>query len=442
LGCKLNQNEMETLARELVSKGHTVVPEPESADAIVLNTCTVTQVAARKSRQLARRLHRANQKAEIVLTGCFTEMSPDEAANLPGVRRVIGNRSKEQLPELLGPDAEASATMDDGLEDGIPHLRTRALVKIQDGCDNHCTYCIVRIARGSQRSRRQQDIIEEINTRLEAGYQEVVLTGVHIGAYGRDQGQMGQTDLWSLVESILHQTDLPRLRLSSIEPWDISIENLALWQDQRLCRHLHLPLQSGSDSVLSRMGRRYTVGEFARFVEVARQSIPDTAITTDLIAGFPGETEQEFQETMDFVETAQFSRIHVFPFSSRAGTLAAHFPNQIDPQTKQERAQRLAEIGRHSETTFRSRFVGRTLEVLWETQKGQDWQGLTDNYVRVSTHSSAPLHNRITPVHILGLVPGGLRGHLTGPFDTTAENPDQHQDRPLDSERRTERKIP
>ena len=413
LGCKLNQNEIETLARELATAGHQIVPDPSEADTIILNTCTVTQVAARKSCQLARRLYRTNNDAPIVLTGCFAEISPEKAAGLPGVRQVVGNQDKSRLLELSGISTPDAAPEDPLSKKDIPLLRTRASVKIQDGCDNECTYCIVRTARGPQHSREKDDIVSEVQARLETDYKEIVLTGVHIGAYGQDQGQTAQTNLWDLVDEILHKTTVPRLRLSSIEPWDISVRNLTLWQDSRLCRHLHLPLQSGCDPILSRMRRRYTVREFAHLVETARRIVPEIAITTDVMVGFPGETEEEFRETLRFVETMQFSKVHVFPYSNRPRTEAAQFPNQIDPQAKRDRSQRLTAVAHHGEIAFWSQFIDQSVEVLWETQKDSlEWSGLTDHYVRVSTRASADLHNKITTVHITGLTAQGLRGQI------------------------------
>ena len=416
LGCKLNQNEIETLARDLAASGCQVVSDIAQADLIVLNTCTVTQVAARKSCQLARHLHRANSRARLVLTGCFAEMSAAEAAALPGVRLVVGNQDKQRLPDLIrditGPPATAGQADLPGRKD-IPLLRTRASVKIQDGCDNECAYCVVRLARGPQRSRPAEDILAEIRDRLRAGYQEIVLTGVHIGAYGADQGAARQADLWGLVRAILGRTDVPRLRLSSIEPWDISAVDLAVWADPRLCRHLHLPLQSGSDAVLARMRRRYTTGQFARVVDAARQAVEDMAITTDLIAGFPGETDAEFRQTVDFVERVQFARAHVFPYSARPGTLAAEMPGQVPPQVKQERSRILAEVARRGQFAFWGRFSGGTVQVLWETRNGRgEWSGLTDHYVRVWASTPRDIANTLTPVRISGVTPRGLEGHI------------------------------
>jgi threonylcarbamoyladenosine tRNA methylthiotransferase MtaB len=418
LGCKLNQSEIETLARELAAHGHQVATEPSTADAIVLNTCAVTQVAVRKSAQLARRLYRESHGARLILTGCFAELSPEEAGALPGLERVVGNRDKERLLEILQASLPAVPIVrpTPALVEAVA-LRTRASVKIQDGCDNECTYCIVRYARGPQRSRPLEQITAEIRARLASGYQEIVLTGVHIGSYGRDRGQVAaNTDLWGLVREILHETQLPRLRLSSIEPWDITVENLRVWTEPRLCRHLHLPLQSGCDDILAHMKRRYTAGDFAQLVEAARQVAPEMAITTDVIVGFPGETDAQFQATLRFVEAMQFARVHIFPYSSRPGTPAAGWPDQVPADVKRARSQALQEVARTQAAAFRGRFVGQTMEVLWETRGATgEWSGLTDNYVRVFAPYADDLHNKIVPVYIMEVASLALRGEVVPP---------------------------
>lgn len=419
LGCKLNQAEMDDLIGRLAAAGHQIVASAVEADLCVLNTCAVTHVAAQKSRQALRRLNRENPDARLVVTGCYAELARGELEGFPGVETVAGNRAKEQLAAILG-----------GLASGEPcapefrrysfrssQTHTRALLKIQDGCDNSCTYCIVRVARGPQRSRTVDEVLEDVRGRLDAGYQEIVLTGVHIGAYGRDrQGGHGGTDLWGLVRRILAETPVPRLRLSSIEPWDLPEQALELWQDRRLCRHLHLPLQSGCEATLHRMARRYTAAEFAALVAAARQAIPDLAVTTDVMVGFPGETEQEFAESLSFVETMELARTHVFPFSPRPGTPAAAMAGQVPPGVREERARAMRSVGAAGEKAFRQQFLGRTLQVLWETARpgpdGRVWSGLTDNYLRVHTTSEADLHNKLTQTRLVALVEGGLRGEL------------------------------
>ena len=319
VGCKLNQSEVESWARHLAAFGCEVVADPAAADLCVVNTCTVTHVAARKSRQLVRRCHRANPQAQIVVTGCYAEMSPAEASSLPGVILVLGTAGKEHLVETVAERLGLQRVQEPRDVSPIPSRHTRAWVKIQDGCDNACTYCIVHIARGRQRSRPLPEVLTEILARQAEGYQEMVLTGVHIGAYGREHG----TTLAALIETILAQTQFRRLRLTSIEPWDVTGDLLALWENPRLCRHLHLPLQSGCDATLQRMNRRYTAAHYRDLVRRAREAIPDLAVTTDVIVGFPGEDEGEFAATAAFVTAMEFARIHVFPFSARPGTVAA-----------------------------------------------------------------------------------------------------------------------
>jgi threonylcarbamoyladenosine tRNA methylthiotransferase MtaB len=426
LGCKLNQSELESLACQFVQAGHTVVDTVVEADLYVLNTCVVTHTAASKSRQAIRRLQRANSDARLVVTGCYAQMWPQEIRDLGRVDLIVGNEDKEQLVERvekgLGIKGQSSGHAWVSSPDSripMPQARTRAFVKIQDGCDNHCTYCIVRVARGKQCSRPRRDVLAEVEARVAAGYQEVVLTGVHIGAYGRDSGRQGDESLWALVEAILMHTNVPRLRLSSIEPWDLDVACLRLWEDSRLCRHLHLPLQSGCDATLQRMGRSYTAGQFAALVEVARKAISDVAITTDVIVGFPGESEAEFNESLYFVEAMGFARTHVFRYSARPGTPAATMPGQVPPLVKKARSRAMMEVGRRSAGAFRRAFLGHTLEVLWERQtKGSKlgqkalWSGLTDNYLRVRTPEGKNLCNTITRTKLVALAGGGMWGRV------------------------------
>jgi threonylcarbamoyladenosine tRNA methylthiotransferase MtaB len=411
LGCKLNQSEMDALATQLTSAGHHLVPAPAGADLCVLNTCAVTHVAAQKSRQALRRLHRETPDARLLVTGCYAELAPADLRDLPGVEQVIGNQDKEKLGDLI---AHQPATA--GASGSVLRRRTRALVKIQDGCDNACAYCIIHVARGPQRSRPPDEVLHDVKSRLAGGYQEVVLTGVHIGAYGHDGGRREpDLDLWHLVSRILAETGVPRLRLSSIEPWDLSKQAFHLWQDPRLCRHLHLPLQSGSDAILQRMARQYTTTEFSALVEAAR-AIPGLAVTTDVIVGFPGESEGEFAESLSTVEALQFARVHVFPFSSRPGTPAAQMGGQVPPQVKAERSRAMRAVAAAGHRAFRQQFVGQTMDVLWESSRPGDdgvlWSGLTDNYLRVHAASADDVANTLTPTRLVALTGGGLRGEI------------------------------
>lgn len=337
VGCKLNQAEIAAWARQLTAMGYEIVNTPTDAELCIVNTCAVTHVAARKSRNLVRRCARARPHSQTIVAGCYAQVNPAEAAGLEGVGLVVGCTDKDALVQTaiarLGLQPPKQLTQ----AQPPPSRRTRALVKIQDGCDNACTYCIVRVARGSQRSMPTASILEEVMARESEGYQEIVLTGVHIGAFGRERGE----SLAELVSEILSCTHLPRLRLSSIEPWDLSTELVDLWKNPRLCRHMHLPLQSGCDATLRRMGRRYTTALYREWLARARCAIPDLAITTDVIVGFPGEDEREFGASLEFVASLGLARVHVFPFSLRPGTPAASMPGQVPPQLKGERAARM-----------------------------------------------------------------------------------------------------
>ncbi len=425
LGCRLNFSENDTLAGRLAAAGHRIVRRPEEAQVIVLNTCAVTAQAARKSRQAARHLHKRNPDARIAVTGCYATLEPQETSRLPGVALVADNQSKEMLHTLLEPWSAEFSDPDDLARiqpHGVPFApltrgeeeggRTRAFVKVQDGCQNRCTFCIVTALRGDSRSRPTADVLAEVQGLVEAGCQEAVLTGVHLGAYGRDLPGNQRTRLKELTAAILTYTDIPRLRLSSLEPWELADGFFALWQrwPGRLCPHLHLPLQAGTDAQLRRMARRCTVDSFRQLVSQARAAIPDLILTTDLIVGFPGETDADFEEGLQFVEEMRFAHGHIFPFSARAGTAAASFDGQTPKALKRERGQRMHQIVARTGQVERQRFVGTTRPVLWEGS-GQPlmdqpdtvlWSGFTDNYLRVMAHAPADrnLSNRITTIRL------------------------------------------
>jgi threonylcarbamoyladenosine tRNA methylthiotransferase MtaB len=286
-------------------------------------------------------------------------------------------------------------------------------VKVQDGCDNACTYCVTRLLRGPARSRPLAEVVAQVRALVAEGCQEAVLTGVNLGSYGRDLGLPG--GLRALIEALLAQTDLPRLRLSSLEPWDVGESFFELWQSPRLCRQLHLPLQSGCDETLRRMGRRITAAAFARLVETARTAIPDLAVTSDVITGFPGEDETAFRASHDFVTALGFARLHVFPYSPRPGTPAACLPDQIAGEVREARARLMRETGAEQARRFRQRFVGRDMAVLWEQRRDDGlWAGLTSNYLRVVTRAESDLHNRLTAVRLLAAENGHLVGEVIG----------------------------
>jgi len=404
-GCRLNQSEIETLARQFRQAGHQIAGSAGEAELCVVNTCAVTNEATRSSRNLIRRLNRSNPNARIIATGCYAELAPQAVGALPGVETVVGNGDKDRLvPLVLGDDQPPAVYDREPLErEALPGAlgRTRAFVKVQDGCDNRCTFCVTTIARGPGRSRPLADVVREVQMLVEAGYQEAVLTGVHLGSYGHDHGQANGLEL--LVRAILAHTDLPRLRLSSLEPWDLSPDFFRLWEDARLCRHLHLPLQSGCDTTLKRMARRTNGASFRALVDAARQQIPDLAVSTDVIVGFPGETEAEFETSLAFIREMEFMKLHVFRYSRRPGTAAARMPGHVSEDVKKARSARLLALSDEGGRRFAERFVGREVSVLWEnvtgaTPDGFVNSGLTDHYVRVELISPDVLTNRITSV--------------------------------------------
>lgn len=413
VGCRLNQSEIEQYARQFRRAGHDLVAGPHEADLMVLNTCAVTAAAAADSRKKVRQARRAGV-GEIVVTGCWSDLETEQAANMRGVRQVVPNRRKDALvADVLG-----IATEDFDLEpvERLPlpgaRRKTRAYIKVQDGCDNRCTFCVTTIARGPGRSRPVPAIRADIRAALAGGAKEVVLTGVHLGSWGQDVAP--RRHLRNLVEELLQMQDIPRLRLSSLEPWDLDANFFDLWQDARLCRHLHLPLQSGSRTTLRRMARNTTPDKFAGLVEAARTRIPGLAVTTDLIAGFPGESEAEFKESLNFVGEMAFADAHVFTYSEREGTAAASMPDPVQHAQRKARAAELRAVVAESAASFRRAFVGESLNVLWEGEEslGTAWKlkGLTDNYLHVEAAAAEPRWNEIDRVQLTGLAPGGLRG--------------------------------
>lgn len=404
LGCKLNQAETESLAHQLAKAGY-LVTGGETADVCILNTCTVTHIADQKARHWLRMARRKNSGALIVAAGCYSERAPQEIEQVGVVDLVVGNRNKDQLLEIIQRQVPVKSGSI-GRQVSGNESRVRTLVKVQDGCNDFCTYCVVPRVRGLEYSLSPEGIIKEIKNRESAGYREVVLTGTKIGSYRYDG-----ISLKDLIENILKETNISRIRLSSLQPFEISPGLLSLWQDRRLCRHLHLALQSGSNGVLKRMRRRYSVLAYRDAVALIRQRIPEVAITTDVMVGFPGETEAEFNDTYRLCQEIGFARIHVFPYSPRPGTPAARMSELVTEKTKKERTERMLELARWSAQRFQEQFLGQTMEVLWEkeiTPNSGIYSGLTDNYLRVFTRSQEPLTNIPLAVPLTGLGKGGM----------------------------------
>ena len=433
LGCKLNQAETEELTRRFLKAGFRVVDYDGIVDVYVINTCTVTHVADRKSRQLIRHARRANPSALVVATGCYVDVAPNEVVQVDQIDLVVANDDKPRIAELVN---EALGNMTDAripeTELHIdPALRTRAFVKIEEGCNKFCTFCIVPVARGRERSVPIEEVVSSVARRVDAGHREIVLTGVHVGTYGKDLKGEPEIDLTDLVRALLERTGVERLRLSSIEPMDFHPGLLAIWENDRVCRHIHLPLQSGSDSVLRRMRRRYDPTSFVRTIERIRAAIPDVAITTDVIVGFPGETDAEFQETYDLAREIGFAGIHVFKYSPRRGTVAAKMPEQVPYQVKKTRGDAMMRLASQSAASFRRGYLGETLDVLFETQAttphGHLWEGLTDNYVRVFAACEDDLTNQVCQTEILGEIDGSLLGRVLQKSDLSDQEKDDSQ---------------
>ncbi len=409
LGCKLNQAETELLAKQFAEAGYRLVSPADEADVYLLNTCTVTHIADRKSRHWFRMAHRRNPAALLVATGCYAQRAPRELAQLDGVDLVSANEQKPYLRQLLeetGRLSRPAAAQGCATDSAQLDCRTRALVKIQDGCNDLCSYCIVPLVRGREQSLPVDRVVAEVRHRVAGGNQEVVLTGVKIGSYNDDG-----VNLKGLLERILAETDVARLRLSSLQPQEISAELIGLWRDRRLCRHFHLSLQSGSGSVLSRMKRRYSISDYRQAVSLIRALLPEAAITTDVIVGFPAETSAEFEESDRFCQQLGFARIHVFSYSPRQGTPASRMPGQVKAGVKKQRSQRMLALAEESAQSFNRRFLGKTMPVLWEQQADGVWSGLTDNYIKVYTNSNDDLTNQLLSVKLLKLFNrGGVWG--------------------------------
>lgn len=444
LGCKVNQADSETISDQMSAAGFAQRDFEEAADIYIVNTCTVTHLGDRSSRQLIAQAHRRHPDALLVVTGCYAELNPQGVSTLPGVGLVIGNTGKDELitsikekisetnqTEItMAAAPEALATPDLTVRRALPVLpmdaqhigsdnslnfevqeeepqpenparltpftenvettelankrlfsRTRVQMKVQDGCDNRCTYCIVPYVRGKSRSRSIESVVEQVQRKTRAGYQEIVLTGIHLGDYHPDEDE--KLDLGDLIATLLRETEMPRIRVSSLEPEDFNLSWLEMWADPRMCRHLHLPMQSGSDAILRRMARRYNTDRYREIITTAKRLVPGIAISTDIITGFPGETDEDFELTYQLAQAMEFAKTHVFRFSPRQGTPAARMRGQIKDIDKKARSQRLLDLNEEHGRLFREQFLGQTIPVLIEQSKRGKWEGLTDNYIRV-----------------------------------------------------------
>lgn len=409
LGCRLNEAELETWAQAFQSQGHSITRKITDAQLVVINSCAVTQDAARKSRQLIRRIHRENPQAKLVVSGCYATLNQSEAQSLLGVDLVVSNKDKANLVEKALTELTFDSMPEMATEPAEIALftrgRQRAFVKVQDGCRYRCTFCIVTVARGEEVSRSISDVVSEINALHAQGINEVILTGVHLGGYGSDNNE----NIVTLIQAILTQTHIPRLRLGSLEPWELNDEFFTLFENPRLMPHLHLPLQSGSDAVLRRMARRCKTEEYAKMIERLRTENPLFNITTDIIVGFPNETEEEWRESVEFIKQCGFGHIHIFTYSPREGTKAATLPNPVSHDIKKQRSEELHVLAEKMKQDFYQQNLGQTFSVLWEGQRDELENGnvrvfgYTPNYLRVSCNISADntIENQITNFTII-----------------------------------------
>src|SRR5258707_5627316 len=477
LGCKVNQADSEAIGEQMASAGFVQRDFSEAADVYIVNTCTVTHLGDRSSRQLISQARR-HPDALLVVTGCYAELNPQAVAALPGVDLVVGNSGKDTLVDVIktqwetnkadSSDAssqpgaidtvnlqrpslpmfpfdsqhigsDALLAIDPGEAEPQPdnssHLapwqaqeavepataraplisRTRVQMKVQDGCDNRCTYCIVPYVRGGSRSRSIASVVEHVRRKVRAGFQEIVLTGIHLGDYHPDDD--AKQDLGDLIATLLRETEIPRIRVSSLEPEDFRLESLELWQDPHLCRHFHLPMQSGSDTILRRMARRYNSERYATIITTAKRLIPGVAISTDIITGFPGENEDDFQQTYQLASKLQFAKAHILRFSPRQGTAAARMKGQIKDEVKKARSERLLKLNEEHGRLFREQFLGESVQVLIEDCKHGRWEGLTDNYLRVELEDlpDPEIHNwqnTLVRARLSHLVDDGIAGFV------------------------------
>lgn len=411
LGCRVNQYDTDAMRGLFIQSGYTPVDFDEKADIYVINTCSVTNMGERKSRQLIRKAKRTNEDAYIIVTGCYAQLAPEAIATIDGVNLVIGTNNRHRVVELVeqleSTEKQISivrnimeqATFEEMPLYGNEIDKARAFMKIQEGCNNYCTFCIIPYTRGKLKSRRVEDIVKEAKRLVEHGYHEIVLTGIHLGNYGIEL--LEKPNLAHVVKALLEIPGLERIRLGSIESVEVSEELVDLMaKDPRFCTHLHLPLQAGSDHILKLMNRHYNLQEFKDLIARLRSRIPGLAITTDIIAGFPGETDEDFEETMRTVEEIGFTHIHAFPYSKREGTPAATMEDQVPEAVKKTRVALLNSLGQKGLQKFAEQMIGKPAEILIEREEDGYYLGFTNEYI----------HGKIkkgTPAHDVGTIIGG-----------------------------------
>lgn len=423
LGCKVNQYDSDAMRTIFLQQGYKAVKEEEEADVYVINTCSVTSIGDRKSRQMVRKIRRKHPQAVIAVAGCYAQIAPEIFEAMGDIDVIVGAQNRSKIVEYVEQAQKKEKTINAVKDimsvtefenlyvDAEGETKTRAFIKVQEGCDNYCTFCIIPFARGKLKSRKQKDAVEEIRRLVARGYREIVLTGIHLGNYGRDLHD--GTSLATLVEELLRIPNLLRIRMGSIESVELSDDLINLIKDEpRVCRHLHLPIQSGSDAVLRRMNRHYRLPEYKKLISELREKIPGLALTTDLIVGFPGETEANFMETLETLRELRFSAIHVFPYSQRTGTPAAVFPNQVPGDIKKDRVHRVQELEKEISKEYRKTFLQKTVHVLIEEEKNGYFEGLSDEYIRVSITDKNVEKGRLYSVYVENLTEDGLIGRV------------------------------
>ena len=405
LGCKVNQYETNAMTQQFIEKGYKVIDHTEKADIYIVNTCTVTNMSDRKSRQMLRRVKELNKEAIVVACGCYAQVAKEELEKIEEINLVLGNNEKKDIVEHVEkymkskiPEIQTEDVMHqtEFVEFGDITFteKTRAVIKIQDGCDRFCSYCIIPYARGRVRSRKPEHILSEIQKIAKEGIKEVVITGIHIASYGKDFKK--EYRLIDLLEEMNEIEGIERIRLGSIEPLLITEEFVSrLERLSKVCHQFHLSLQSGCDETLKRMNRRYTTEQFKEITTLLRNAFEDAILTTDIIVGFPGESEEEFEKTYTFLKEIKFYKMHVFKYSQRKGTKAAVMPNQIDGNKKEERSRRLIELSNKNEKAYNEQYIGKEVEVLFEEEKHGVWQGHTKNYILAHYETEENMENKM-----------------------------------------------
>ena len=406
LGCKVNQYETNAMMQKMIEAGYEVVDFEAKADIYIINTCTVTNMADKKSRQMLRRVKEINPEAILVAVGCYAQVAKEKLEQIPEIDLILGINEKNDIVKYVE-QASKNTYVSDVLHqtefldfgDVTYTEKTRAVIKVQDGCNQFCSYCIIPYARGRIRSRKPESVIKEITDVAKEGIKEVVITGIHIASYGKDFNT--EYRLIDLLEEIQKVDEIQRIRLGSLEPTLITEEFVTrLKKLSKICDHFHLSLQSGCDETLKRMNRKYTTNQFRNVVELLRNAYPEVHLTTDVIVGFPGETEEEFNKTYEFLKEIKFYKMHVFKYSPRSGTVAAKMPNQIDGNIKEERSNKLIELSDENEKEYNQKYIGKEVEVLLEEREGEYLKGHTTNYMVVKMKTNENLENTIQKVTV------------------------------------------